>query len=231
MRWLLSVVAPNCRSEWLDKGHASDHHDVMRQQNLRIAACWLALTALTGCSSDSRDAIVDPTTTTSATFATAAGPSVEPMTTVPASSVVTSTTTGIALPETQSIGMEHGMLGYVVPADAVTDPTAQGTLPPFVIGYARWLTDCCLLRLAVQNIDPPMPDEEAAATFTANGLEWTVYDSGPRDGTQMVAKATNALGTVLISAQAGLSQQNTDPGVAQRLVEQVAKTTVLVPAK
>lgn len=127
--------------------------------------------------------------------------------------------------------MEHGMLGYVVPADAVTDPTSQGTLPSFVIGYARWRTDCCLLRLAVENIDPPMPDDEATATFTANGLEWTVYDSGPRDGTQMIAKATNALGTVLISAQAGASQQKTDPGVARRLVEQVAKTAILVPAK
>ncbi len=123
------------------------------------------------------------------------------------------------------------MLGYVVPADAVTDPTSQGTLPSFVIGYARWRTDCCLLRLAVENIDPPMPDDEATATFTANGLEWTVYDSGPRDGTQMIAKATNALGTVLISAQAGASQQKTDPGVARRLVEQVAKTAILVPAK
>ncbi len=186
----------------------------MRHHNARIAACRLALTALVGCSSDSQDAI-DPTTTTSA----------------PASADVTAATTGNALPETQAIEMEHGMLSYVVPADAVTDPTAQGTLPPFVIGYARWVTDCCLLRLAVENIDPPMPDEEAIATFTANGLEWAVYDSGPRDGTQMIGKATNALGTVLISAQVGPSQRNTDPGVAQRLVEQVARTAVLVPAK
>jgi hypothetical protein len=135
------------------------------------------------------------------------------------------------MPETQAIEMEQGMLGYVVPADAVTDPTAQGTLPTFVIGYARWVTDCCLLRLAVENIDPPMPDEDATATFTANGLEWTVYDSGPRDGTQMIGKATNALGTVLISAQVGLSQHNADPDAAHRLVEQVARTAVLVPTK
>lgn len=227
---LSSWAAQICRSERLDNGRAWDEHGVMRRHNARIAACWLRLTALVGCSSDSHDAI-DSTTTTSATAATAADPSVEPTTSAPASTDLTTATTGNALPETQAIEMEHGMLGYVVPADAVTDSTAQGTLPPFVIGYARWVTDCCLLRLAVENIDPPMPGDEATTTFTANGLEWTVYDSGPRDGTQMIGKATNALGTVLITAQVGPSPQSTDPGVAQRLVEQVARTAVLVPAK
>ncbi len=205
--------------------------NVMRRHNARIAARWLALAALVGCSSDSRHAI-DPSTTTSPTTATAPDVSVAPTTAASGPSLITTGTTANALPETQAIEMEHGMLAYVVAGDAVTDPATQGTLPPFVIGYARWQTACCLLRLTVENIDPPMPNEEAAATFTANGLDWTVYDSGPRDGTQMIAKATNALGTVLISAQAGASQQQkADPGVAQRLVEQVAKTAVLVPAK
>lgn len=104
------------------------------------------------------------------------------------------------------------------------------TLPSFVIGYAKWFTACCYLKIAVQNIDPPMQPETALWTFTAGGMEWTVYDVGPLDGTTVTAKATGALGTVLVGAQVRFPQANPDPGAAQRVVEAVARTIVHVHA-
>ena len=49
------------------------------------------------------------------------------------------------------------------------------------LGSARWIVpDCCNLIVTLQNLEPPMPDWEMTDSFEANGIQWTLYDSGPR---------------------------------------------------
>lgn len=71
---------------------------------------------------------------------------------------------------------------YVLPADAAVDPLPMPSLPAFVIGYAKWFTDCCFLKITIQNVDPPMPQEE------------TVGASLPRDWNGPFMTAAHATG-------------------------------------
>ena len=198
--------------------------DVRRVGHYALMACWFGrsvtcclLAALTAaCANDPNDLATPSTATTGAPFPTNA----EAPTTV--ATELDHSSSGV--PTAQSIEMESGSLHYVLPSDAAADPLPMPSLPAFVIGYAKWFTDCCFVKITVQNFGPPMPPEEAVGMFWSEGMEWRVYDSGPRDGTQMQAAATGELGTVLIGAQVRFPQQNQDPAVARILVEALART-------
>ena len=148
-------------------------------------------------------------------------------TTIPVSTTtVVADTTGPAseIVAEQSIDLETGTLHYTVPSDAAVDPRPMPTLPPFVIGYSRWTTDCCQLKITVQDVNPPMPPDEVVGTFTSGGMQWTIYDTGPRDGTEALAMTTGPLGTIIVGTQARFPQSNGDPTAARTLAETVART-------
>ena len=153
-----------------------------------------------------------PDTSTSTVFAAA----------TTASSVVPSTTQA----DVETIDSDLGPVSFVLPDDVSPDPLPMPALPDFVVGYAKWFVDCCYLKIAVQNIDPPMPDEERIGAFDSSGMAWTVYDTGPRDGTVITAKATNGPITVLVGAQVRFPDRASE-GSAQRVVEQVARSLVV----
>lgn len=152
-----------------------------------------------------------------------------PLDGVPAGSVSTTVTETSApspsVSAVKSLELGSGTLRYIVPLDASVDPSRWPNVPAEVIGYAYWLTDCCLLKVVVESIDPPRPANEVVETFSAGGLDWTVYDSEPGDGTAMIAQATGDFGTVLISAQSSSPQQ----GVAHDVVVSLARTVTFTP--
>lgn len=128
-----------------------------------------------------------------------------------------------------TIESDLGSISFALPQDVGPDPLPMPALPDYVVGYGKWFVDCCFLKIAVQDFDPPVPDEERIGTFESNGLTWTVYDSGPRDGTQIMSKATTGALTVLVGAQERHPGAASD-GSAQRTVEQVARSVVAVPS-
>lgn len=134
-----------------------------------------------------------------------------------------------SVPAANSVELGSGTLRYIVPLDASIDPSRWPNVPAEVIGYAYWLTDCCLLKVVVESIDPPRPANEVVETFSAGGLDWTVYDSGPRDGTAMIAQATGGFGTVLISAQSSSPTQGVQPSDARDVVVSLARTVTFTP--
>ena len=148
----------------------------------------------------------------------------------PTTSTVTETIApSPSVPSAKSVELGSGALRYIVPLDASVDPSRWPNVPAEVIGYAYWLTDCCLLKVVVESIDPPRPPNEVVETFSAGGLDWTVYDSGPRDGTAMVAQATGGFGTVIISAQSSSPQQGSQQGDARDVVVSLARTVTFAP--
>lgn len=129
----------------------------------------------------------------------------------------------------ETIESDLGLVSFVLPDDVGPYPFPPPVLPEFVVGYGRWLVDCCYLNIALQNLDPPMPDEERISDFETNGLTWSLYDSGPRDGTEITAKATSGALTVLVSAQVRFPDE-VPGGAAQRVVEQVALSLAVADA-
>ena len=145
--------------------------------------------------------------------------------------VAASTTAPILVPSTtqadvETIESDLGQVSFVLPEDVGPDPLPMPALPDFVVGYGKWFVDCCYLKIALQNIDPPMPDEERIGDFESNGMTWILYDSGPRDGTVITAKATSGAITVLVGAQVRFPDK-ASAGLAQRVVEQVARSLVV----
>lgn len=134
-----------------------------------------------------------------------------------------------SVPVANSVKLGSGTLRYIVPLDASVDPSPWSNVPAEVIGYAYWLTDCCLLKVVIESIDPPRPANEVVETFSAGGLDWTVYDSGPRDGTSMDAQATGDFGTVIVSAQSSSPQQGSQQGDARDVVVSLARTVTFAP--
>lgn len=145
--------------------------------------------------------------------------------------VVASTTTPTLVPSTAHVDVETidsdlGTVSFVLPDDVGPDPLPMPALPDFVVGYGKWFVDCCYLKIALQNVDPPMLDEERIGDFDANGVAWTVYDTGPRDGTMITVKATSGAITVLVGAQVRFPDKASE-GEAQSVVEQVARSLVV----
>jgi hypothetical protein len=129
----------------------------------------------------------------------------------------------------ETIESDLGLVSFVLPDDVGPYPFSSPALPEFVVGYGRWLVDCCYLTIALQNLDPPIPDEERISDFERNGLTWSLYDSGPRDGTEIIAKASTGALTVLVSAQVRFPDEAPER-VAQRVVEQVARSLAVADA-
>ena len=127
----------------------------------------------------------------------------------------------------KSVELGSGTLQYIVPLNASVDPSQWPNVPAEVVGYAYWRTDCCLLKVVVESINPPRPASEVVETFSVGGLEWTVYDSGPRDGTAMIAQATGDFGTAIISAQSSSREQGAS--AARDVVVSLAKTVAFAP--
>lgn len=141
-----------------------------------------------------------------------------------------SSATEAATPDVaETIVSDLGLVSFVLPDDVGPYPFPPPALPEFVVGYGRWLVDCCYVSIALQNLDPPMPDDERISDFETNGLTWSLYDSGPRDGTQITAKATSGALTVLVSAQARFPTEAPE-GPAQRVVERVARSLAVADA-
>jgi len=57
------------------------------------------------------------------------------------------------------------------------------------------------IRVTVQNIEPPFPEQSLLDTFVTNGIEWNIYDVGPENGTVTVARGTAGPITVLVGVQ------------------------------
>ena len=117
----------------------------------------------------------------------------------------TSTTSLVRTGEVATIDSGTGSGLCTLPLGSFTDPRPETPSPDFVVGSARWIVpDCCNLIVTLQNLEPPMPDWEMTDSFEANGIQWTLYDSGPRDGTLIMARGTAGPITVLVTAQGPL---------------------------
>jgi hypothetical protein len=131
---------------------------------------------------------------------------------------------------TDSIVSDLGVVSFVLPADVGPDPMPMPAMPDFVVGYGKWFVECCYLKIALQNLDPPIPEQERITDFESNGMTWTVYDTGPRDGTTIMAKATNGAITVLVGAQVRFPDEAAH-GAARTVVEHVARSVVVTDSK
>jgi hypothetical protein len=148
--------------------------------------------------------------------------------TVPDSSTVLDSST---VPQAVSFEIES-TLGRVtgrVPANAGPDPIAgsAGPDPDFVVGLQRWLAgDCCRLAVVLQDVVPLHMDEERVDVWNANGLSWTVYDIGPRDGTQIVAVATVGELSIVVGGQTSFPDRPAERRTID-VVRGIAETIVL----
>jgi hypothetical protein len=146
-----------------------------------------------------------PTTGSAASFTN--GTNNVPSTTlleVPSTTLLELNSTAVttAAPEPiRTVDSQLGTASFILPDAAEPDPRTTPATPDFVIGQSRWLADCCTIGVVLQNLDPPIPDDERLGQIDSNDLAWTVYDIGPRDGTTIMAKATKGQVTVLVSAQ------------------------------
>lgn len=69
---------------------------------------------------------------------------------------------------------------------------------------------------------------EMTDNFEANGIQWELYDTGPQDGTLIIARGTAKPITVLVTAQGPLD--NSAAGLStQTVVAQVARSVVVDP--
>jgi hypothetical protein len=115
-----------------------------------------------------------------------------------------------------------GLLDFELPTTAVRDPRAAGAQPRFVLDYERWIVPGRnSLMIAIQDIEPKFPADEAFSTFESNGLVWSVFGTGPQDGTTITAVTSVEGHWVLVSAQAWVAGDRTQSGA---VVEQVARS-------
>ncbi|MFN8022083.1 MAG: hypothetical protein U0Q03_11200 [Acidimicrobiales bacterium] len=201
---------------------------------MRSAVALLLVLVIAACGSD----------TTGSQPIESTAPSMEPVTTalpsVSTESATTSaspqaepdpTTTATLAPagEAAVIESELGRVSYTLPLASTADPRPEEPLPEFVVGAARWIVpDCCLLIVVLQNLEPPMAAWEMTDNFEANGIQWELYDTGPQDGTLIIARGTAKPITVLVTAQGPLG--NSAAGLSpQTVVAQVARTVVVDP--
>ena len=141
------------------------------------------------------------------------------------------TTTATLAPagEAAVIDSELGRVSYTLPLTSTADPTRFGPPPDYAVGAARWIVpDCCFLIVDLENLEPPMAPWELTDSFEANGIQWEIYDEGPEDGTQLVARGTAKPITVLVSVQGPVGDSAAGPST-QTVVEQVARSVVIDP--
>lgn len=120
-----------------------------------------------------------------------------------------------------------GPITVAVPEQATDDLRDLGSSPPFVVDVHRWIiADCCLLAVVVQSEAPLFPDDERRETFDAPGVTWTMYDTGPRDGTSLTAVAGIEGTWVLVGAQ---SLARTAPPDMPTVVREVASSAEVSP--
>lgn len=117
-----------------------------------------------------------------------------------------STTSGksvdtVLVGELVRIDLARYQIDSVLPADAGPDPMGEFTRPDFVIDSRRWMTDCCWLMLTVQNERPLHPDEHIVETVQANGLEWTLYDTGDEGFLQIAVTAVDYISISIATQQ------------------------------
>jgi hypothetical protein len=70
-----------------------------------------------------------------------------------------------------------------------------------------------------------MPDWQLTDSFEANGVYWNLYDSGPRDGTLIIARGTAGPITVLVGTQ---SLSSDPPGTPTLPVAEAVVRSVVV---
>lgn len=128
--------------------------------------------------------------------------------------------------ESAELASPLGRASYVLPAGSWADPQDVGQIDDLVLAHAWWIVpDCCYLKLTLQDFAPPRPPEEHVGQFESNGMQWNLYDIGPRDLSTVVASATvNGL-TISVGAQ-GQSGASTDPSPTQ-IAESVARSVVV----
>lgn len=201
---------------------------------MRSAVAFLLALVIAACGSDSAGSQPIESIAPSSESVTTAPPSVgtEIPTTSASPQVEPDPTTTATLPpagEAAVIESELGRVSYTLPLASTADPRPEEPLPEFVVGSARWIVpDCCLLIVVLQNLEPPMAAWEKTDNFEANGIQWELYDTGPRDGTLLIARGTANPITVLVTAQGPLG--NSAAGLStQTVVAQVARSVVVDP--
>ncbi len=201
---------------------------------MRSAVALLLALAIAACGSDTAGRQSIESTAPSREPVTTAPPSVStesPTTSASPQVEPDPTTTATLAPagEAAVIESELGRVSYTLPLASTADPRPDEPLPEFVVGSARWIVpDCCLLIVVLQNLEPPMAAWELTDSFEANGIQWELYDTGPQDGTLIIARGTAQPITVLVTAQGPLG--NSAAGLStQTIVAQVARSVVVDP--
>ena len=136
-------------------------------------------------------------------------------------------------PQSKTIESALGVATYEAPAGTIDEVYPHPNLPDFVVGFDQWIvTDCCRLKVVLQSVQPLMMEDELIDTFTSNGFDWRVYDTGPRDGTQISTTTTVGPLSVLVGVQNLFGDRPIDPSathVATMVARTVTITTVRAP--
>jgi hypothetical protein len=193
----------------------------------RVATAAVVVLAIAqACGDPSSTQIAAPSSEATATMTISSSTMSPPTTTAVGASSTPASPPSSTQVATESIVTNLGVVSFALPADVGPDPMPMSALPDFVVGYDKWFVECCYLKIAVQNLDPPFPERERIDGFESHNMDWTIYDTGPRDGTTVVATATQDAVTVLVSAQARFPEEAAE-GAAQRVAEQVARSVVV----
>lgn len=189
---------------------------------MKASAFWLVAgcAVLCGCGSEQR---VASSATPSVNVPVASSPQAS---VVPPSSVAADLTESTVVVGSVSwtIESELGTVTYVAPPGTVDEVYPYPNLPEFVVGFDQWIvTDCCRLKVVLQSEQPMMADDELRDTFSSNGLTWRIYDTGPRDGTQIKATTTVGQLSVLVGVQNLFGDRPIEPSAAD-VARNVAST-------
>lgn len=171
----------------------------------------VAILTLTACGAESTPVAVpasqplDSLPTAGSTSLPAGAPST---TATPETTALAGRSTEVAEPtvstlvgEPVRIDLDRYEIDGILPVDAGPDPMGEFTPPDFVVESRRWMTDCCWLMLTVQNERPLHPDEHSLGTVQANGLEWTLYDTGDEGFLQIAITTVNDISISIATQQ------------------------------
>ncbi len=113
-----------------------------------------------------------------------------------------------APPTERSMTTEIGTVSYSLPETASPDPIRPPPVPDFGLGSEQWIIpDCCRLIVALQKVEPLMPETQMISQQEVNGIIWKTYDTGPEDGSQITAVGINGPLSVLVSTQTAFGDQ------------------------
>jgi hypothetical protein len=112
---------------------------------------------------------------------------------------------------------------FVLPEGAVIPPRPAPKTPGFVRTHQRWFVpDRASIAVVTQKISPPMDAYPQLNTFSANGLDWTVYDiSPPQNGSLIIAIAQFEDISIHVTSQGSGEDGETVP---REFVEPVARS-------